>query len=206
MFTSEEPTRFGISCMGRCGDCIHVNNWYLMSLQASSTHQHSLCPFAFGVPVDLLQADVCVSCSSAPHNKTTKSQKLSAMCSRAMAGKLQKTLLTSVLDENGTSFMDAAAAADYAQSGDPEAVMQSAKDMTADIKAFVELHIQQGTVLRKIWLTRGRMWLHGCRAACSLLRMQRLHVALLRLLDRNQKNFAAGVPKLFFREELRISY
>lgn len=66
------------------------------------------------------------------------------MCSRAMAGKLLEDVLTSTLDENGTSFMQAAQSARYAQGQDPASVLQSVKDAVAGIDTFVELHIQQG--------------------------------------------------------------
>lgn len=82
MFTSEEPTRFGLSCSG----------------------------------------------------------------SRAMAGVLDAEYLDSRRDENGTSYLAAATAAGYGAVSYAE-MLQSARRTSADLHAFVELHIEQGPTL-----------------------------------------------------------
>ncbi|KAI3424303.1 hypothetical protein D9Q98_009857 [Chlorella vulgaris] len=84
MFTSEEPTRFGLSCSG----------------------------------------------------------------SRAMAGVLDAEYLDSRRDENGTSYLEAAAAAGYG-AGSYEDMLKGARRTFSDLSYFVELHIEQGPLLEQ---------------------------------------------------------
>lgn len=65
------------------------------------------------------------------------------MCSRAMAGLLPESKLTSVLDQNGTSFMEAGKAAGYSMS-DTQEVLNNVRERASRIAHFVELHIEQG--------------------------------------------------------------
>ncbi|KAK9799814.1 hypothetical protein WJX73_002530 [Symbiochloris irregularis] len=84
MFTSEEPTRFGLGCIG----------------------------------------------------------------SRGMAGVLTPATLDAKLDENGTSFAEAAKAAGYGGKHHKD-ILKSTKVGDGKIAAFVELHIEQGPLLER---------------------------------------------------------
>lgn len=63
-----------------------------------------------------------------------------------MAGVLDSTKLTDVQDENGTNFLQAAAATGYAPSQNATTVIESAQAATSNIDFFLELHIEQGVL------------------------------------------------------------
>eukprot|EP00878_Enallax_costatus_P013387 GHUV01013998.1.p1 GENE.GHUV01013998.1~~GHUV01013998.1.p1 ORF type:complete len:368 (+),score=58.17 GHUV01013998.1:286-1389(+) len=74
--------------------------------------------------------------------------KLSCIGSRAMAGALTADTLDKKLDENGTSFLEAANAAGYGGSSHKD-VLTSTKSPKGTVDYFVELHIEQGPLLEQ---------------------------------------------------------
>ena len=79
---------------------------------------------------------------------------LSCIGSRAMAGTLTPEYLSSRLDENGTSFLQAARAVGYGASSYEE-LLSSVLTPKGQVDFFVELHIEQGPELEKEGLDIG---------------------------------------------------
>eukprot|EP00798_Chlamydomonas_sp_ICE-L_P014523 gene14524-20554_t len=71
---------------------------------------------------------------------------LSCLGSRAMAGVLTEETLLHKLDENGTSFLEAANAVGYGAASNP-ALLEAAIVPKGRYSHFVELHIEQGPLL-----------------------------------------------------------
>eukprot|EP00775_Hariotina_reticulata_P007869 gene7869-8065_t len=74
--------------------------------------------------------------------------KLSCIGSRAMAAALEAETLDVKLDENGTSFMEAANSVGYGGSSH-QAIIEATKVPKGAVDFFVELHIEQGPLLEK---------------------------------------------------------
>ncbi|DBA83387.1 TPA: hypothetical protein ACH3X2_006532 [Trebouxia sp. C0005] len=74
--------------------------------------------------------------------------------SRGMAGTLSPQLLDEKLDENATSFKDAATAVGYGGNSHQDILSQT-KVSRGKISAFVELHIEQGPLLEREGLQIG---------------------------------------------------
>lgn len=74
--------------------------------------------------------------------------KLSCVGSRAMAGALAADTLDVKLDENGTSFLEAANAVGYG-SKSHQAILDATRTPKGSVDYFVELHIEQGPLLEQ---------------------------------------------------------
>ncbi|WIA31131.1 hypothetical protein OEZ86_001151 [Tetradesmus obliquus] len=74
--------------------------------------------------------------------------KLSCVGSRAMAGALAADTLDVKLDENGTSFLEAANAVGYGGESH-QAILDATRTPKGSVNYFVELHIEQGPLLEQ---------------------------------------------------------
>lgn len=74
--------------------------------------------------------------------------KLSCVGSRAMAGALAADTLDVKLDENGTSFLEAANAVGYGGKSH-QAILDATRTPKGSVDYFVELHIEQGPLLEQ---------------------------------------------------------
>lgn len=129
MFTSEEPTRFGLSCSGS------------RAMAGAPGRRGGARGGATLRP-----------CSSCPSSKPRLASHL--MCSPGLpfllvppTGVLDAAYLDSLRDENGTTYLAAATAAGYGpppgSGGGTAEMLAGARRTRADLAAFLELHIEQ---------------------------------------------------------------
>ncbi|DBA99429.1 TPA: hypothetical protein ACH3X3_012024 [Trebouxia sp. C0006] len=125
--------------------------------------------------------------------------------SRGMAGTLTAQLLDEKLDENATSFKDAATAVKYGGNSHQDILAQT-KVSHGKISAFVELHIEQGPLLEREGLQIGVV---TAIAAPASFRVQFNgdggHAGALLMPDRHDPVLAAAEVALHVEKEVKAA-
>lgn len=138
LFTSEEPTRFGISCLGRSETaivyCLRIRLVLVVIFVDKSTVHFN--------PLNLCYLTISGWLSYTPFSTF---HHLSLVCSRLLAGSENlSSALKTTTDSQNISFLDAARSAGYAKDEDD---LSSVFLKKGTYSAFVELHIEQGPIL-----------------------------------------------------------